>query len=380
MFLTGDYDNIDLHFIKRMGYNMKKFFLSLLLIAAFTIPLTSSLLNAAELMTESSVSVIFFMPIGNSLDPFIQMCEKGIHVSAALFPGLKIARVYPYSDDYVHEYIKFAAMRGHEYIVGIGSYYADAFEKIADEFPNKNFIVIDGKSTKKNVKSVIFNNTEAGVLAGATAGILTSNNKIGFIGGRETGIIFDFEKGFAEGVKKHNKKAELTVKYISKGNDGYTNQKAGFEIADAMYKNGADIIFAAAGASGLGSIEAARLNKKMIIGVDADQDELARGIVMTSIIKRLDTSIVNLLQSIATAKYDSKETVYNLANVGFALSSFTYSKNKIGKEKLDKIYDELFNLKKKYEYSERSKLKDRSDNDSVKSRRGKYKPGQIFRK
>lgn len=358
---------------------MKKVFLTLLLAMALSFSFAADALKAAEIMSDSPVSVIFFMPIGSSLDPFIQMCEKGIQVSASLFPDLKIARVYPYSDDYVHEYIKFAAMRGHEYIVGIGSYYADAFDKIADDFPNKNFIVIDGKSNKKNVKSVCFDNKEAGVLAGAVAGILSAGNKVGFIGGRETGIIFDFEKGFAEGVKKHNKKAEIKIKYISKGNDGYSNQKAGYEIADSMYKNGVDIIFAAAGGSGLGAIEAARVNRKMIIGVDADQDDLARGIVMTSIVKRLDTSIVNLLQSIATSKYDAKEMVYNLGNVGFALSNFTYSKNKIKKGDIDKIYDELFNLKKKYEYSERSKLNDRDEN-KMKSGRRNYKPGQIFRK
>lgn len=359
---------------------MKKIVSSLLLLLVISVSLACAPLYAAEILAESSVSVIFFMPIGNSLDPFIQVSEKGIQVSAALFPNLKIARVYPYSDDYVHEYIKFAAMRGHDYIIGIGSYYADAFDKIADAFPGKNFIVIDGKSNKNNVKSIVFNNREAGYLAGAVAGILSETGKIGFIGGKETGIIFDFEKGFAEGVKKQNKKAEISVKYISKTNEGYTNQKAGFDIADAMYKSGTDMVFAAAGASGLGSIDAARLNKKMIIGVDADQDEVARGIVMTSIIKRLDTSIVNLLQSIATNKYDSKETVYNVGNVGFALSNFTFSKNKIKKACLDKIYDELFQMKKKYDYSEISKLKNPDEESAKKSKRREYKPGQLFRK
>jgi len=278
------------------------------------------------------------------------MSEIGIIAASSLFPNLKISRVYPFSDEYIQEYIKFSAMRGHDYIIGIGFYYAEAFDKIADRFPNKNFIVIDGKSKKKNVKSITFNNYEAGYLAGVVASVISETKKVGFIGGRESKPILDFEKGFRDAVNIINNSVAVSSKMISKGNDGYSNSKAGFDIADEMYKSGCDIVFAAAGASGFGSINAARANEKYIIGVDSDQDSIAKGFVITSVIKRLDTAIVNLLQDISTDKYNANEVSYNVGNVGFTLSPFNYSRDKIGKVKLDKIFDNIFEIKKKYDY------------------------------
>lgn len=315
---------------------------------------------AAIETTAVAAPVIFFMPIGNSSNPFVHMTEIGIKAGASLFPSLKIARVYPYSDEYIHEYIKFTASRGNQYIVGIGSYYADAFDKVADLFPTVNFIVIDGKSSRKNVKSIVFNNREAGYLAGAVAAQITASRKIGFIGGKETEVIFDFEKGFREAARKVSKDIEVASRYISKGNDGYSNEKAGFEIANEMYKSGADILFAAAGESGLGSIDAARTNKKYIIGVDSDQDGIAKGLVITSVIKRLDAAIVNLMQDIATGKYTNDEIVYNVGNVGFTLSNFSFTRGKIGKEKMDRIFDMIFDVKRKYGYSETSKIREQA--------------------
>lgn len=356
---------------------MKKTLIMVFVIAMLISSFSASRLSAATQVANKEASVIFFMPVGDPANPFIHMSEIGIIAASSLFPNLKIARVYPFSDDYIHEYIKFSAMRGHDYIVGIGFYYADAFDKIADQFPNKNFIVIDGKSEKKNVKSITFNNYEAGYLAGVVASVVSESKKVGFIGGRESKPIFDFEKGFKDAVKNVNRSIDVSSKMISKGNEGYSNTEAGFAIANEMYKSGCDIVFAAAGASGLGSINAARTNNKFIIGVDSDQDPIAKGLVVTSVIKRLDTAVVNLLQDISTGKYNADEVSYNVGNVGFTLSSFNYSRDKIGKAKLDKIFDNIFEIKKKYDYSETSKVR------KTKKRRSEYKeyvPGSVIRK
>lgn len=332
---------------------------------------------AATQVADHSASVIFFMPVGDPSNPFIHMSEVGIIAASSLFPNLKIARVYPYSDDYIHEYIKFTAMKGHDYIVGIGSYYADAFAKVADEYPNRSFIVIDGKSEKKNVKSITFANYEAGYLAGVVAGALSTQKSVGFIGGRNARPILDFQKGFEDAVKKMNGKITVTSKIIAEGNEGYSDIPAGNRIANEMYKSGCDVLFAAAGASGIGSIDAARTHKKYIIGVDSDQDGLAKGIVATSVIKRLDTAIVNLLQDIATGKFSFDEVSYNVGNVGFTLSNFNYTRDRIGKEKMDLIFDNIFEVKKKYDYSETSKV--RKQNKPRREHK-EYVPGSVIRK
>jgi len=361
---------------------MKKNVITFLLVLVFVVcPFAAPSMAAIETPTVDA-AIVFFMPVGSSSNPFVHMAEIGIMAGSSLFPGLKIARVYPYSDEYINEYIKFTASRGRHYIVGIGSYYGDAFDKVADSFPNINFIVIDGKSSKKNVKSLVFNNYEAGYLAGVVAAQVTSTGRIGFIGGKETQVIYDFEKGFKDAAKNVSKDINVISKFISKDNDGYSNEKAGFEIASEMYKSGADILFAAAGSSGLGSIDAARASRKMIIGVDTDQDGIAKGLVVTSVIKRLDAAIVNLMQDIATGKYSSDEIVYNVGNVGFTLSSFSFTRDRIGKKKMDRIFDMIFDVKKKYDNSDVSKAGSREGEDS--KREGKkekdYEPGRSFRK
>lgn len=336
----------------------------------------------AEVEKGVDTTVIFFMPIGSPIDPFILMAEKGISSATTLYQNLKIARVYPYSDDYIHEYIKYSAMRGHKYIVGIGSYYNDAFDKVADQFPDKNFIVIDGKSKKKNVKSFVFNNYEAGALAGLVAATVSKSRKVGFIGGRETGIIVDIQKGFADTARKTDPSIQVMSKYLSKDNTGFADEKAGFAAADEMYKSGCDIVFAAAGSSGRGSIDAARANGKYIIAMDSDQDAAAKGTVITSVMKRLDSAIINLLQDISTGKFDRSEVSFNVGNVGFALTSFTYSKDSIPKAKLDKIYDGVYEMKRKYEYSEASKIRDTDSTAPAGEKKpaARYVPGRLFRK
>jgi basic membrane protein A len=306
-------------------------------------------LNSAIAQQNAPVkaAVLFFMPTGNAYEnPFTINAEKGIATAAKAFPNILSARIYPYSTTGIHEYVKFSAERGHKIMVGIGSYYAEAFEKIAHLFPDKHFIVIEGKSDLKNIKSILYDNYEAGYLAGAAAAVCTKTDKVAFIGAMPGALIDDYKKGFTDAVKKYNPKAIVSIKYISLKIDGFSNKEKAYEISSGLYRRNYDIIFGAAGESGLGIIDAARTNKKYAIGVDANQDGISKGYVLTSVVKNLDTAIVNLVQSISENKYTSRTQLYNVGNVGISLTDFEYTKDKISKQKMDKIKDIIFNIKK----------------------------------
>jgi len=296
--------------------------------------------------SSAEISLIYFMPVGSLSNPFIKIAEVGIQLSASLYPQIKTSRIYLYHDHRIQDYIKGILAAGdHAYIVGIGSNYAAIFDELADIYTDRRFIVIDAMAANDKVKSIQFDNFEAGYMAGAAAAAVTKNCKAGFIGGTRNKVILDFENGFKAAFLKNIpavKKGDIMVEYVAGGAEGFSDTPAGEKLADKMYSAGCDVIFAAAGASGLGAIESAKKRKRYIIGVDSDQDSIAPGRVVTSVIKRMDSAILNLAEDIALNKYDNKPITYSFNNAGLTFSAFKHTKNKLGVKKYNKIFDALF--------------------------------------
>lgn len=316
--------------------------------------------TAAEGLQKSILrgGVLFFMPVGDSAEnPFIINAEAGISTASRTFRNIPMARIYPYSTDYIHEYVKFAAQRGNNIMVGIGTYYAPAFEKIADMFPDKHFIVIEGKSDKPNIKSLLFDNYEAGYMAGVVAAISTENNRVGFIGAAPVSPVTDFKQGFQDAVRRYNPKSIVNYRYAAVDYSGFSMEEKGFEMATDLYRQGCDILFAAAGATGKGVIDAARTHKKYVIGVDTNQDGIAKGFVITSVVKKVDTAIVNLIQSISSGTFNREDELYHIGNVGLTLTDFAFSRNKLGREKLNRIKDALYDMKRQHKDSLASEIR-----------------------
>lgn len=311
---------------------------------------------------DPSKAILFFMPSGNAFEnPFITAAEKGIYAASKAFPEVPIARIYPYSVDTIHEYIRFAASRGHRIIVGVGAYYAPAFEKIAGDFPDHHFILIDAEVTLPNVKSVVFDNFEAGYMAGLVAGLGSENRRVGFIGACPIDLIRDFRKGYKAGVAAISPDTIVHTRFISSGFDGFSMADEASKIADELYRRGCDVLFSAAGASGLGVIDSARFNRKYVIGVDADQDGLAKGFVLTSVMKRVDSAVTNIIQAVSEGKLERGRLVYNLGNMGLTLTDFRFSENRMGRESIRKIRDLLFDLRLKYKDSLASEIRSHRD-------------------
>ncbi|WP_031483145.1 BMP family lipoprotein [Maridesulfovibrio frigidus] len=245
-------------------------------------------------------------------------------------------------------------------IILLGGQHQKLAEEAATNFPDKKFIMIEVPIDNfPNVSSAVFNQYEGSFMAGALAGYVTKTNKIGFVGGADTTLLHQFEQGYKAGAEYAAPGIEIFSQYTSPVGDfsGFENPKKGFKIAMDQYSKGADIVFTVAGLTGNGVIEAARRTDKYAIGVDSDQDSLAKGNVLTSMIKRLDVAAYEELKKAMQGHFKAGPTYYGLKNNGVSLSEMKYTKDKIPTKTLEKI-----KIIKQMIISGELKLKNFSDN------------------
>jgi len=186
-------------------------------------------------------------------------------------------------------------------IFGIGFLFTDDITRIARDFPHKHFACVDyavqpGQIIPPNLLALKFREHEGSFLVGAIAGLLTKTNKVGFVGGAEGPLIRKFEKGYTAGVEHVNPSCQVGITYAGVSGDAFINPGKGKELALSLYNGGADIIFHASGSTGLGVFKAAEELGKFAIGVDSDQaDEAKPGVIITSMLKRVDQSVYNTI-------------------------------------------------------------------------------------
>ncbi|TCI48762.1 BMP family ABC transporter substrate-binding protein [Exiguobacterium sp. SH3S2] len=185
---------------------------------------------------------------------------------------------------------------GHDVIVGLGFASQTDLETVASKHPDQQFALVDAVSTLPNVISVTFEETEGSALAGAVAGLETESDKIGFIGGVDNELIQKFETGFELGAKSVNEDVEMIVDYA---ND-FASPEIGRKLAEKQIAAGADVLYAAAGLTGVGVLETAERNGIKAIGVDSDQSMIAPDAVITSMLKQVDLAIVKIADSLET--------------------------------------------------------------------------------
>ena len=207
-------------------------------------------------------------------------------------------------------------------IIGVGYKTADAIAEAAKNYPEKEFAIVDHAYEKQpeNVTSLVYEDNTSSYLAGLIAGKMTETNKVAFISGMESVVLNRFQYGYMAGVKAANPDCEVVVRCANSFNDA----ALGKSIANQMHKDGADVIFTAAGAVGTGAIEAAKENGKMAIGVDTDQNALAPNNVITSAVKNIDVSVIDLIGKLIDGNYKGGEVVTNtLASGGVGIAATT---------------------------------------------------------
>ncbi|MBL6957061.1 MAG: BMP family ABC transporter substrate-binding protein [Chlorobium phaeobacteroides] len=203
-------------------------------------------------------------------------------------------------------------------IFGVGLLFSEDIAAIAEEFPDKKFACIDylsqpGEQIPANFSGIVFQDKEGSFLAGAIAGLETETGLVGFIGGMESSIIRRFQEGFTEGAKMVNPDVTVISGYIGMTGSAFTNPAKGKELALGQYAKGADIIYQAAGASGLGVVEAARETDNLVIGTDRNQEDLAPGYVLTSVTKAIDRAVFTTAEQLLKGEFSGgKVNVFGL--------------------------------------------------------------------
>ncbi|RLL68566.1 BMP family ABC transporter substrate-binding protein [Streptomyces sp. Z26] len=220
------------------------------------------------------------------------------------------------------------AQDGYNPVIGVGFSYGKSIEKVAKDFPDTTFAVVDSVSEGKNVDSIVFSEHEGSYLAGVAAALKTKTDKVGFIGGVNNALIQKFEAGFAQGVKDTDPKLKLTSEYLYPTNDkGFNDPAAAKEKAKGMLDRGIDVIYSAAGQSGAGSIEAISKQKgAWAIGVDSDQYQqpgLAKykDSILTSVVKNVDVAVYDLIKSVEDDKPLTGTNAYTLKEDGVSLAT-----------------------------------------------------------
>jgi basic membrane protein A len=201
-------------------------------------------------------------------------------------------------------------------IVAVGFHQLEAVKKNAARFPDQKFILVDEDAKAPNVRSVMFEEHEGSYLVGAIAALHAKSNKVGFIGGMDVPLIRRFQMGYEAGVKKINPKAEILVNYLGVTGEAWNNPPKAKELALDQYNRGADVIFVAAGNSGLGVFDAAEAQKKLAIGVDSNQDWIKPGYILTSMLKHVDEAVFDSIKLFKDGKFTTGLTRYGVKSKG----------------------------------------------------------------
>jgi basic membrane protein A len=202
------------------------------------------------------------------------------------------------------------AKQGYNPVIGVGFAYGPAMEAVAKDYPDTTFGIVDSVVEGDNVASLVFAEQEASYLAGVAAAKATKTNTVGFVGGVDIPLIHKFEAGYKQGVQDTSGgKVKVISQYLTQTAEegGFSSPDKGKAAAEGQIEKKADVVYAAAGLSGQGVIEAAAANKVWAIGVDSDQYEqeaLAKykDSILTSAMKDVAKAVYNLAQSVEDGK------------------------------------------------------------------------------
>ena len=217
--------------------------------------------------------------------------------------------------------IRKMAQRANNPVLGIGFAQGPSIDKVAGEFPKTSFAIIDMVVDKPNVKSIVFKEQEGSFLVGMLAAMASKTNKVGFVGGMDIPLIRRFACGYEQGAKYINEKIETFENMTGSTPSAWNDPSRGGELAKGQFDKGVDVIFAAAGGTGVGVYQAAKDAGKLAIGVDSNQNHLHPGTMLTSMVKRVDVAAYEVMKSAKEGTFKAGIESLGLAEngVGWAL-------------------------------------------------------------
>ncbi|WP_087021936.1 BMP family lipoprotein [Thaumasiovibrio subtropicus] len=201
--------------------------------------------------------------------------------------GVEVREFEPQNEAQREQGLRRLASRGFSPIVAVGFNMSSAVEKVATEFPETKFTIIDSVIEKPNVQSIVFKEHEGSFLVGALAAKASESGKVGFVGGMDIPLIRKFQCGYEQGAKYANPEAVVLQNMTGSTPAAFADPAKGSELAMSQFSQGVDVIYAAAGGTGMGVYQAAKDAGNLAIGVDSNQNHLQPGTMLTSMVKRV---------------------------------------------------------------------------------------------
>lgn len=251
--------------------------------------------------------------------------------------GIELKTVECSDDASIEPALRTFAQRGYDIVIAIGFVMGGAMEKVAKQFPDTRFAVIDTKVDVPNVRSIQFKEHEGSFLVGAIGALTSKTAKVGFIGGMDVPLIRRFELGYRSGVRHVAPKAAVTTNYVGSTSEAWKNPMKAKELALSQYREGNDVIFAPAGASAMGLFDAAEEMKKFAIGVDSNQNWVKPGFVLTSMVKRVDKGVFDAIDQVKKKTFTGGEFHLGLKEDGVAFALDEYNKALIPADVLKRV-------------------------------------------
>jgi len=270
--------------------------------------------RAADIMP----AVVFDM--GGKFD---KSFNEGVHDGTEAFTkatGITVREFEPQSDTQREQALRNFARRGDSPIIAVGFNQASAVKTVAAEFPGLRFVLIDSVVEAPNVQSILFREEQGSYLAGMLAGLRSATGKIGFVGGMDVPLIRKFACGYVQGAHAVNPRIEVLQNMTGSTPTAWADPVRGAELTRSQIERGADVVFHAAGATGLGVLQAAADAGKFGIGVDSNQNQLHPGHVLTSMVKQLNVATRTTLEAARTGAWKPGTQVLGLAENGVGLA------------------------------------------------------------
>ncbi len=295
---------------------------------------------AADDKSKIHVGIVF--DIGGKDDrSFNNAAWQGVQRAAKDFP-IVLRDIEPGTPNAIEPAMRAFAERGYDLIIGVGFAQAPIMEQVAKDYPHINFAIIDGVSNLPNVASLVFKEHEGSYLVGILAAKASKTGTIGFLGGMDIGLIHRFEKGYEEGAQSVNPNIRVIQNYVGVTDSAWNNPGKGEELALAQIGKGVDVIFTAAGNSGLGAFDAVEQEGKengrathFVIGVDSNQNMVKPGFVLTSMVKRVDNAVYNIVEDVVNHRFAAGIHVFGLDKDGVGYAMDQFNKDLVSQEAID---------------------------------------------
>lgn len=260
--------------------------------------------------------------------------------------GFLVEVLDPGSISGIEPALRYFCKRKLDVVCAIGIFANEAVRHISNEFPDSKIILIDSVVSAPNVLSILFDEEQGSFFAGAFAAMVSKKGCVGFMGGMNSPAIAGFEKGFKNGANFVDPKIKFVSSYLGDTPEAFSMVGKAEQVGAELNAAGADIIYHAAGKSGLGLINAARRGNFLVIGVDSDQSKTAPGKVAASVVKRIDIALVKAAEIVGKGNFNGGVWTLGLQDHGIELVYSRFNRDLITHEvslKLDEIEDFIVN-------------------------------------